>query len=70
MATGEDPVAGSLELAPLGGGGVETADGTLEEVLDAAVGGPRDQADAFGVAGLDCCLVLIEALLICVFVLA
>jgi hypothetical protein len=65
MATG----VASFALAPLEGGGVETAEGTLEEVLDAAVGGPRDQAEALVEgAWVGCCLVD-EALLICVDVL-
>lgn len=67
MATGVEPGADSLALAPLGG--VEVAEGTLEEGLDTA-GGPRDQADALGVedwlAGL---LDGVEALLICVGIL-
>lgn len=68
MDTGVEPVNWSLVVAPLGG--VETAEGTAEDWLDAAAGGPRDQAEVLGVvAELAGWFGGVEALLICVCVL-
>jgi hypothetical protein len=66
IATGVEPV-GSFALAPLGGGGgVDAVEFTLDEGLDTAAGGPRDQADALGAGDWAEGLLGVEALLICV----
>lgn len=71
MATGVEPVADSFALAPLGGGGgVDEVEGTLEDGLDTAGGGPRDQADVLGAEDWEAVLLGgVEALLICVRIL-
>lgn len=69
IATGVEPV-GSFALAPLGGGGgVDAVEFTLDEGLDTAAGGPRDQADVLGAGDWEDVLFGVEAWLICVRVL-